>query len=91
MLMRAFNERLTSFRDIISLQKEQRLHYDENKNQFKQEWCDRVSAHKTTLRENRCPPALLHHLAAAYLATSSMSRVRRLWPDWETFWTTTRT
>ena len=66
MLMRAFNERLTSFRDIISLQKEQRLHYDENKNQFKQEWCDRVSAHKTTLRENRCPPALLHHLAAAY-------------------------
>ena len=67
MLMRAFNHRLTSFRDIISRQKDLRLQDDENKRQFKQHWCDRVSAHKTALRKNRCPPALLHDLAAAYL------------------------
>ena len=67
MLMRAFNHRLTSFRDIISRQKDLRLQDDENKRQFKQHWCDRVSAHKTALRKNRCPSALLHDLAAAYL------------------------
>ncbi len=66
-LMRAFDQRLTFFGDIITQQKDQRLQYDENKRQFKQDWCDRVSAHKTALRENRCPPALLHDLALAYM------------------------
>ncbi len=30
------------------------------------QWLDHVRAHETALRENRCPPGLLHQLAAAY-------------------------
>ena len=30
------------------------------------EWLRHVRAHETALRQNRCPPALLHQLAAAY-------------------------
>ncbi len=29
-------------------------------------WHDYVASHASVLRENRCPPALLHHLAASY-------------------------
>ena len=32
-------------------------------------WLDHVRAHETALRENRCPPALLHQLAAAWFDT----------------------
>ena len=67
MLMSAFNQQMTSFRDVVSLQNDVRLQDDENTSQFKQHWRNRVRTHKTALRKNRCPPALLHDLSAAYL------------------------
>ena len=33
------------------------------------EWRDRVKSNEVSLRANRCPPALLHHLAQAYFNT----------------------
>ena len=66
-LMSAFNQRLTSFKDIISQQKDQGLQYDENRRQLKQKTCDLVSAHIRALRDNRCSPSLLRDLALAYL------------------------
>ena len=40
--------------------------YDTREQQQRAAWHNRVASHASDLRENRCPPFLLHHLADAY-------------------------
>ena len=40
--------------------------YDARERQRREAWHNHVASHARSLRENRAPPALLHHLAAAY-------------------------
>ena len=40
--------------------------YEEEKRQRQREWRNRVKPHESELRENRCQPVFLHHLAAVY-------------------------
>ena len=40
--------------------------YDARERQQRAAWHDDVASHASVLRENRCPPVLLHHLATAY-------------------------
>ena len=58
--------RLAPIRESTAQEKHFREPHDEDRTQRQQEWYDRLKTHETALRENRCPPVLLHHLAEAY-------------------------
>jgi len=65
-LMGLFDRRLAVRDEDESLQSGIREQDDEDRRQRQCEWQSHVAAHEQELRENRCPPSVLHNLAAAY-------------------------
>ena len=65
-LRNLFDERLAVLREtakqVESLQEAAGTH----DSQMQREWRDRVKLHEAALRDNRCSPPLLHHLAKVY-------------------------
>ncbi len=67
LLARLFAEKSARVPDIECLEIHHGLAQAERERERKHgEWLGHLRAHETALRENRCPPALLHQLAAAY-------------------------
>ena len=64
--MELFNQRLAVLDETTSLERDIQEEDDENRRQRQREWQNHVEAHEQELRENRCPPGILHNLAAAY-------------------------
>ena len=66
-LARLFAEKSARVPDVEGLEIQYSLAHAERERERKHgKWLRHVRAHETALRENRCPPALLHQLAAAY-------------------------
>ena len=65
-LMDLFNRRWTLLDESISLESDIQEQDDKERRQRQRKWRKQVGAHERELRENRCPPGLLHNLAAAY-------------------------
>ena len=65
-LMHEFNQRLASFRKrrAQATRAEEQSH--EYTREWEKEWRNHIKPHEVKLRENRCHPAYLHHLAEAY-------------------------
>ena len=57
---------LASTTESEALEKHCEGQYEEDTRRRQQKWRNHVKPHESELRENRCPPVLLHHLAAAY-------------------------
>ena len=67
LLARLFAEKSARVPDIECLEIHHGLAQAERERERKHgEWLGHLRDHETALRENRCPPALLHQLAAAY-------------------------
>ena len=67
LLARLFAEKIARVLDVEGLEIHHGLAQAERERERKHgEWLGHVRAHETALQENRCPPALLHQLAAAY-------------------------
>ena len=65
--LRAVLERRLSPQPIQMKVSERRREYIEKQRREKEQWLDYVRSNEEALRENRAPPALLHHLAQEYL------------------------
>lgn len=65
--LRAVLERRLSPQPIQMKVSERRREYNEKQRREKEQWLDYVRSNEEALRENRAPPALLHHLAQEYL------------------------
>ena len=65
-LMGLFNRRLAVRDEDESLEWGIREQDDEERRQRQRKWQNLVETHEQELRENRCPPGVLHNLAAAY-------------------------
>ena len=65
--LRAVLERRLSPQPIQMKVSERRREYNEKQRREKDQWLDYVRSNEEALRENRAPPALLHHLAQEYL------------------------
>ena len=66
-LARLLEEKSARALDVECLEIHHHLAQAERERERKHgEWLRHVRAHETALRQNRCPPALLHQLAAAY-------------------------
>ena len=66
MLLGMFNELVVSRGENNAQLRKSREQDNNDRRQRQKEWCNRLKAHETALRENRCHPALLYHLAAVY-------------------------
>lgn len=65
-LMGLFDRRLAVREEDESLESGIREQDDEGRRQRQREWQSHVATHEQELRENRCPPGVLHNLAAVY-------------------------
>ena len=65
-LMELFGQRLAVRDEDVSLERGIREQDDEDRRQRQRKWQNHVEEHERELRENRCPPGVLHNLAAAY-------------------------
>ena len=65
-LLSMFTERLTEHEEIDTRENDIQEQYENEKNQHRQEWRDRVESQEAALREGRCEPVLLHQLAEVY-------------------------
>jgi len=61
-----FNRRLAALGEHDSLERDIREEDDEERAQRRRKWQSYVEAHERALRENRCPPRILHNLARVY-------------------------
>ena len=65
-LKKAFQERLSQRKESKKRNNALREESEKETSKEQQEFRDHVKKHVAALRENRCPPALLNYLAAAY-------------------------
>ena len=87
-LMEPFNRRLAAHDESIAYESRIREQDDEHTRKRQRKWRSQVKAHEHELRENRCPPGLLHVLAEAYFGNyidvqgnTSTDRLRNLVGD----------
>ena len=87
-LMEPYNRRLAAHDESIACESRIQEQDDEHTRRRQQNWRRQVKAHEHELRENRCPPGLLHVLAGAYFGNyvdvqgnTSMDRLRNLIGD----------
>ena len=87
-LLELFNRRLAAHDESIACESRIREQDDERTKKRQRKWRFQVKAHEHELRENRCPPGLLHVLAGAYFGNyvdvqgnTSMDRLRNLLGD----------
>lgn len=87
-LMEPFNRRLAAHDESLDCESRIREQDDEHTRKRQRKWRSQVKAHEHELRENRCPPGLLHVLAGAYFGNyvdvqgkTSVDRLRDLSGD----------
>ena len=87
-LLSAFNRRLAVLEDNDSHENHLLSQHDIDRRERRREWRESLAPHLPALRENRCRPSLLHHLAEAYFGEfvdvggeSPMDRLRELLGD----------
>ena len=65
-LVELIDKRLAAHDESIACESRIQEQDDEQTRKRQRKWRDQVKAHERELRENRCPPGLLHVLAGAY-------------------------